>query len=69
MNKVYVLSERKDAELEKAIYEMDAYHLRIALYGIARGWQFDEAILIAEETQEEIAKRKTDIEVKKSSNA
>jgi hypothetical protein len=49
MEKLYVLSKRKDAELEQAIHDMDAYHLRIALYGVARGWQFDEAFSIAEE--------------------
>lgn len=53
MGKVYVLSKRKDAELEQAIHNMDAYHLRIALYGVARGWQFDEAVSIAEEAAQQ----------------
>lgn len=49
MDKVYIVSKRNDAELEKLIHEMDAYYLRIFLYGVARGWEFDEACSIAEE--------------------
>ena len=49
--KIYTISERPDAELEDIIYNMDAYHLRIFLYGIARGWGFDEALSIAEEAK------------------
>lgn len=55
MKKVYVLSKREDAELEQAIYNMDAYYLRIALYGIARGWKFDEAFSVAEEAAQQSA--------------
>lgn len=51
MAKLYVLSERPDAEVEKIIYEMDSYYLRIFLYGIARGWGFDESLTIAEDGQ------------------
>lgn len=57
MDKVYVLSKRKDAELEQAIHDMDAYHLRIALYGVARGWQFDEAFSIAKEAAQQSVQR------------
>lgn len=57
MKKVYALSIRKDDELEQAIHDMDAHHLRIALYGIARGFQFDEAFLIAEDSAQETRRR------------
>jgi len=48
MTKVYVRSERKDAELEQLIYEMSVKQLRTFVYGIARGWGFDETCAIAE---------------------
>lgn len=49
MEKVYILSKREDSELEQVIHNMDAYYLRVVLYGIARGWGFDEAVSIVEE--------------------
>ena len=47
MNKVYILSEHPDREVEQAIHDMPADKLRVALYGIARGWKFDEAMDIS----------------------
>lgn len=47
MEKVYVLSEHSDEEVERAIAEMPEYKLRVALYGIARGWGFDRAMNVA----------------------
>jgi hypothetical protein len=58
MQKVYIASNRNDAELEKLIHEMDAYHLRIFLYGVARGWAFDEACSIASEAAQQNAQQK-----------
>jgi hypothetical protein len=46
-NKLYILSENPDREVEQTIHEMTEQELRVALYGIARGWKFDEAIAIA----------------------
>lgn len=60
MEKVYILSKRKDAELEQLIHNMDAYHLRIFLYGVARGWGFDEACSIAEEAAQHSVQRTGD---------
>lgn len=53
-NKVYISSSRNDAELEKTIYEMDAYFLRIALYSIARGDSFDDAFGVAEGAAQQV---------------
>lgn len=47
MEKVYILSEHPDKEVEQAIHDMPADKLRVALYGIARGWKFDEAMDIS----------------------
>ena len=47
MEKVYILSEHPDKEVEQAIHDMTADKLRVALYGIARGWKFDEAMDIS----------------------
>lgn len=47
MNKVYIESKHSDKEVEEAIYNMDKDRLRIVLYGIARGWGFDESMDIA----------------------
>lgn len=47
MNKIYVLSEHPDKEVEQAIHEMSEDKLRIVIYGIARGWKFDEAMDVA----------------------
>lgn len=56
MEKLYVLSEHPDKEVEQVISEMTAEKLRVALYGIARGYGFDEsmdvAIFIGEEKRE-----------------
>ena len=57
MSKSYVLSQRNDAELEQAIHEMNAYHLRVALFGIARGWGFDESFSIAEDAAQQSVQR------------
>lgn len=48
MTKIYILSQQNDAELEKLIYQMSLSQLRVFVYGIARGWDFDEAKSIAE---------------------
>jgi hypothetical protein len=56
MVKVYIASNRDDAELEKVIYDMDVYFLRIALYGIARGDNVDDAILLAEHAAQQSTK-------------
>ncbi len=55
--KIYPMSNLPDAELEKIIYEMDAYHLRIFLYGVARGWGFDESLKLAKEANERATER------------
>lgn len=47
IGKLYPLSKHSDREVEKAIYDMDENKLRVVLYGIARGWGFDESMDIA----------------------
>ena len=47
-NKVYVLSFKSDSELEKIIYGMKKNQLRVFVYGLARGWDFDETCDIVE---------------------
>lgn len=42
MTKVYVISKQDDRKLENIIANMNIKQLRIFLYGIARGWDFDE---------------------------
>lgn len=45
--KVYTMSERPDVEIAEIISGMKEYYLRIFLFGIARGWGFDESLSIA----------------------
>ena len=47
MTKVYVLSSHPDAEVSDTINKMPADKLRVALYGIARGYDFDESMDVA----------------------
>lgn len=47
IEKLYPLSKHPDKEVERAIHEMDENKLRVALYGIARGWGFDVSMDIA----------------------
>jgi hypothetical protein len=47
MEKLYKLSEHNDREVEDAVSAMSEIQLRVALYGIARGWGFDESMDIA----------------------
>lgn len=42
--KLYVLSQKSDKELEQIIADLGELQLKTALYGIARGWNFDEVI-------------------------
>lgn len=43
--KIYTMSERPDAEIAEIISGMKEYYLRTFLFGIARGWGFDESHL------------------------
>lgn len=45
--KIYTMSERPDAEIAEIISGMKEYYLRTFLFGIARGWGFDESLSIA----------------------
>ncbi len=47
MVKVYVLSSHPDAEVSDTINRMPVDKLRVALYGIARGYDFDESMDVA----------------------
>ena len=47
--KIYTMSEKPDAEIEEIISNMKEYYLRIFLFGVARGWGFDESLSIAVE--------------------
>ena len=47
MTKVYVLSSHPDAEVSDTINKMPADKLRVVLYGIARGYDFDESMDVA----------------------
>ena len=47
MAKIYILSKHSDNDLSDTIFNMSADSLRIALYGVARGWNFDDAITYA----------------------
>ena len=47
MTKVYVLSSHPDVEVSDTINKMPADKLRVALYGIARGYDFDESMDVA----------------------
>lgn len=51
------MSKREDAEVEEIISDMKEYYLRIFLYGIARGWGFDESLAIALEGSQNNASR------------
>lgn len=51
MSKIYVLSERSDRDVELTIYNLSESQLKILAYGIARGWNFDETLRMAERLQ------------------
>jgi hypothetical protein len=52
MKKVYTVSKQDDRKLENLVANMRIEQLRVFLYGIARGWDFDKSCSIAEEMDE-----------------